>query len=146
MDNEHIRYDQDTYLAERMMLIELEKEASKKFDKAILTLSAGAFGLSITFIRQIAPNPLVESLAFLKYSWYSFCFSIVFTLLSFLLYQRAIKRQREILDMDQEGKLEARAQKNVVAFIANTFSLFAAFLFIIGIFLLAKFSMLNIIK
>ena len=45
---------QEDYHKERKVLIDGEWEAARSFDKAMLTLSAGALGLSITFIDKIA--------------------------------------------------------------------------------------------
>ena len=42
------------YLEERKSLINASLEEAKLFDKAILTLAAGVFGLSLAFMRQIA--------------------------------------------------------------------------------------------
>jgi hypothetical protein len=52
--NDDFKYE--VYLEERKSLVDAEREGSRSFDKAILTLAAGAFGLSLTFIRQIVPN------------------------------------------------------------------------------------------
>jgi len=53
--------DYQTYLEERKILIDSERETAQQFDKAILTLAAGALALSITFINQIAPEPKPNS-------------------------------------------------------------------------------------
>jgi len=46
------------YLDERKMLIYAERETAQQFDKAVLTLAAGALALSITFIKHIGLPPL----------------------------------------------------------------------------------------
>jgi hypothetical protein len=44
------------YLDERAKLIQLKAEETHKFDKSILSLSAGAFGFSLAFIKEIVPE------------------------------------------------------------------------------------------
>lgn len=46
-------FEYQVYLDERKALIDAEREGARLFDKAILTLTAGAFGLSLAFIKQI---------------------------------------------------------------------------------------------
>ena len=88
----------DVYREERNSLVDAEREGSRSFDKAVLTLSAGALGLSITFLRQIAPSPIPGTVVVLIFAWIAFGLSVLCTLSSFLTSQRAIGRQREILD------------------------------------------------
>lgn len=57
------------YLEERKILIDAERDTAQQFDKAILTLAAGALALSITFINQIAPQPIPNSICFLITAW-----------------------------------------------------------------------------
>jgi len=87
-----------TYLNERKSLIDSAQEQARNFDKYLLTLSAGTFGLSLVFINQIAPNPLSSSLPFLFVAWVAFSISIISTLVSFQCSVRAHARQIEILE------------------------------------------------
>jgi len=92
------------YLEERKLLIDAEREGSRSFDKTILTLSAGAFGISLTFIRQIVPNIETGTLFLLILGWTGFTISMLATLISFLTSQRACARQREILEENYFNK------------------------------------------
>jgi hypothetical protein len=49
--------EREAYLEERKTLVEAEGEASQSLDKALITLSAGAFGLSLLLISRIASEP-----------------------------------------------------------------------------------------
>ena len=82
----------ETYLKERNSLINAQIEQARHFDKYILTLASGTFGLSLLFIRQIAPHPNILTIPFLITAWVSFGISIVATLISFLLSQQAISK------------------------------------------------------
>lgn len=92
------------YLEERKLLVSAERETAQQFDKSILTLSAGALALSVTFIDKIAPHPKENSLFFLVSAWGLFCLSLLITLVSFLSSQAACRTQRDILDDDISGK------------------------------------------
>jgi hypothetical protein len=45
-------------------------EAHRDFDKAIMSLSAGALGVSIAFVHSIAPDPRLT--VFLRIAWVAF--------------------------------------------------------------------------
>ncbi|MDD5014531.1 MAG: hypothetical protein PHW73_05450 [Atribacterota bacterium] len=51
--NENLNYK--IYLEERKLLVDASRESAQSFDKTMLVLASGAFGLSLTFIRQIFP-------------------------------------------------------------------------------------------
>ncbi|MFQ5796168.1 MAG: hypothetical protein ACE5JP_14120 [Candidatus Bipolaricaulia bacterium] len=143
-DEREPRMERKTYLDERKLLIDAEREALRSFDKAILTLSAGALGLSITFIRQLAPEPQVETLRLLAIAWIAFGLSLLSTLFSFLTSQSALRRQREILDQDYENEKPNQNYKNWQAKITNILNLASILSFIVGLIFLAWFSIENL--
>ncbi len=49
--NNDLKYK--VYLEERKLLVDAVREGARSFDKTILALASGAFGLSLTFIRQM---------------------------------------------------------------------------------------------
>jgi len=136
------------YLDERKLLVDAEREQSRLFDRAILTLSAGAFGLSLTFIRQIVPNIKSGTMLFLIIAWASFCMSLLLTLISFLTSQYACRRQIEILGVEflndnNDTKKEANL-KNKEATCTKILNCFSLFFFIVGVISLAIFSIVNL--
>jgi hypothetical protein len=75
---------------EQTHYIELKKQVgnsllaqANQFDKAILTLAAGALAISLTFIKDIIPTPDALTIGLLTGSWCCFIGSICSTLLSF---------------------------------------------------------------
>ena len=98
------------YLEERKLLIDAEREGSRTFDKAILTLASGAFGFSIAFLKNIIPHPFSNTLWFLGASWASFALSLVVILFSFLSSQLACRIQIDVAYFDLV-KDEKRANK-----------------------------------
>jgi hypothetical protein len=132
------------YIRERQLLFNAKLQGSQSLDKAILTLSAGALGLSLTFMRQVAPHPQPTTLKLIILAWSCFGLSIVTTLISFLTSQKACNKQIEILEATflQHGDREKLTNKySRVTMILNWFSII---LFIAGVILFALFSAINI--
>ena len=134
--------NRETYLAERKLLIELECESARTFDKAMITLSAGALGLSITFIKQVAPMPLAGCLLYV--AWGGFILALLSTLSSFLFSQSAMRKQREILDEYQPGKQSLQNHRNLYAVITKYLNWLSIVFFIIGIVYFTWFSIKNL--
>ncbi len=133
--------DFQTYITERKSLVEAELEQSRLFDKAILTLAAGALGLSITFIRQIAPTPDPNTIWMLIFAWGAFSGSVLATLTSFLTSQFACRRQREILDAQQSDR--AAGSRNGFGIATTILNILSAILFVIGVVFMVVFSINN---
>jgi magnesium-transporting ATPase (P-type) len=135
-DNKQEEYQ--VYLEERKQLITAERDTAQQFDKAILTLAAGALGLSIAFINQIAPHPKPNSIYCLITAWISFCLSMLSTLISFLTSQAACRKQRDIIDKNNT--------KNKAASWTNWLNYFSIGFFIAGVIFLIIFSTINLPK
>ena len=136
------------YLDERKLLIHAEYEESRLFDKAILALTAGAFGLSLTFIRQIVPTVEFGTVWMLICAWTGFCISLLITLISFLTSQSACSKQREILEaeyFDNHGSQSEKTHpKNKPAIWTKRLNKISISAFIIGVIFLATFSISNL--
>ena len=71
--NKHSKLDKTTdtgyevYLEERKSLVTALLEQTRSFDKYVLTLAGGTFGLSFLFIKQIVPQPMHNILADVNY-------------------------------------------------------------------------------
>lgn len=84
--------------SERRSLIEGQLQNGLFLDRWLLTISAGVFGLSVAFIRDIVgPGPVVSK-RLLAISWACFAACIIMTLTSSLLAYPAYSRQMELLD------------------------------------------------
>jgi hypothetical protein len=70
------------------------QSSTDSYDQSLLTLSSGALGLSIGFIKDIVPLEHATWLRLLYFSWVSFGLCILITVISF---QLAIATQREHL-------------------------------------------------
>jgi hypothetical protein len=133
--------EREAYLEERKTLVEAEGEASQSLDKALITLSAGAFGLSLLFISQIAPYP--EALSWLYAAWGGFIFSLVAILSSFLTSQKAFRRALELLDDDYKNTGSGQ-ESNYWSKLTAGLTVASIMAFIIGVVALAIFATQNL--
>ena len=78
----------DARAGERKRLTDLHEKATDAFDKAVMTLSGGALGISIAFIHDVAHHPRYKGV--IAAAWGAFSLSLLLILLSFLTSERAI--------------------------------------------------------
>lgn len=135
------------YLEERKQLVNANLEESKLFDKSILTLAAGVFGLSLAFIKQITPEPDPSTIWILLFSWGTFSASILSTLISFLASQSAM--QNSLKDLDKWYKSnnnDAKDSKNTAAILTKVLNWTSMVSFIVGVIFLIRFTALNLLR
>jgi hypothetical protein len=111
-------------------------QESVLFDKSILTLAGGVFGLSLTFIKQI---PHTNCVLLLFISWILFVLSIVSTLFSMLTSQDATRAKVEYL----KG-LSKSYNGDRYALFTLWLNRLSAIFFISGAFLLSIFVFINL--
>jgi hypothetical protein len=70
--------------------------AIQEFDRSLLTLSAGALGVSLGFIKDVVPLKQAICLSLLFGSWYCFGISILLTLVSFIASQKAFRHMQAV--------------------------------------------------
>lgn len=84
--------------------------SSDSFDKSMLTLSSGALGVSLAFIKDIVPLGRANGISLLLISWVAFALCIVVTVFSFRFSIAALKKHRDFLDKSwSEQKLSEPA-------------------------------------
>lgn len=81
------------------------KSGSENFDKYLLTFSAGALGLSLSFFKDVVPLEKATHISALIYSWVFFIACILVTLISFRV---SIESQRVMFSCANEYYLEAK--------------------------------------
>lgn len=112
----------ELYLADRTRLATAKAEAAKSYDQTILTFSAGAVALSITFLEKLIQRPAVTWLLYL--AWILFGVAILATLYSLLASQRACtdeicdldERFRQLTGITREEEANPPAAESVVAY------------------------------
>ena len=77
-------------------LIKAQQTASRDFDKAIMTLSAGALGISLAFVHNVSLHP--KWIVGLAASWGFFALSLAFVVVSLLTSQAELDRYLARLD------------------------------------------------
>ena len=138
-----MRYE--VYLDERKLLVKAMLEQSKLFGTHILTLAAGALGLSLTFIKDLVPNnPKV--LFMLTIAWLGFWVSTCSTLSLFLVSQDACLRQIEIIGADLKDSNQDRknTRENKLAIWVRRLGIISITSFIIGVIFLIYFTIYNL--
>jgi hypothetical protein len=126
----------------RQELIESKNASQDELDKALLTLSAGAFGITFAFINDfITGTPVWISLLFA--SWISWGLTIGFCLVAFYLSVISFDRSLNKLSKDPESIYEESINNwidttirvlNIVSLVGFLFGLL-----IIGIFVYLNF-------
>jgi hypothetical protein len=84
------------YWDERKVLVDALREGARTFDKAILTITSGAFAVSVAFIRDIVPSPFPNTLWLLGWSWLLFALSLIVILFSFRASDKACRAQMDV--------------------------------------------------
>ena len=140
--------DLSTYETDRKAIGEALLDQSRSFDKYILTLSSGAFGLSFIFINEIVPNPDAATIGFLIAAWSLFALSILSTLGSFLFSQRACLRQLDLLYhwLVNKSSHSSQDQRNVYTETTWWLNLVSMATFVVGVVMLMTFGVLNIVS
>ena len=142
----------------RALLVQTWQKTQDDIDKAILSLSGGALGVSFVFLKDIVGPAGTHKSGFLFAAWIAWTISCALTLLSFLTSRRAFAKQIKILDDEiagivaqpspGSGRLRRAGRWCVSAaglnFCTSAFNSFAATLFVIGAILMIIFTAYNL--
>jgi hypothetical protein len=108
-DEQHLKL----YTDYRGRLEASRQSAFDQFDKAILTLSSAALGISIAFIKDAVPLSQARSKPLLVVSWIGFSAAVLSTVISFLLSQEAFTKQIQAAqDYFVDNNVDALQRKN----------------------------------
>lgn len=123
-------------------LVAGEEAQTTAFDKLITTLSAGALGLSITFIHDIAPTP--KETHWLALAWLGFGFALVLNLISYLIGHLGYRRQAKMLEEIANNERKDTDQQNILLAYAMGLNWLCVFYFILGIVGIGMFAWENL--
>ena len=125
-------------------LVDQESSESTSFDKAILTISAGAIALTLTYVQNVAQHPLPETRYMLELSLLFLIGSMLATVLSFRTSILAIRKQRDII-YDYYSKPTSDAPKeSIQTRITNLLNWLSMALLVLGVSYLALFCTANL--
>ena len=144
--SEEPQYDYDTFIKHREFLIQRGASLSESFGKHVMTLGAGTLGLSIAFLKDIAPNPAANTLPLLYISWISLILCVSSTLLSYISSRASFNREVEKWDSYFASNCAGQAYEttNKYAAITKYLNYTSCLTFLNGVALLCVFAVLNV--
>lgn len=127
----------------RKFLLAADQKAQEDFDKTVLSLSGGALGISLVFLKDIVgPTPVLWP-SLLASAWSCWGLSTLATLVSYHLSHRGLVRKIEDLDASISGAPRDAARPNRAEWLTARLSLAGATAFAVGVILIAVFAFLN---
>jgi hypothetical protein len=135
----------DLYAAHAKQAWEDIQSSTDSFDKNLLTLSSGALGLSLAFIKDIVPFNHAVWPRTLYASWISFALCIVLTVFSFRLSIAAQNKHLEYLAKYYlERQQEYFNKMSVYSRVLSTFTWLASGFFLVGLVCTLLFCLKNV--
>lgn len=145
--NSHADHEQNRrlYESESLKFQDGAYAASQEFDRAILTLSAGALGLSLAFIKDIVPLNKAIHLLLLFGSWVFFVASILLMLVSFVASQKAFRHSKKVAhEYYIKQNDEILDQRNVPALVTRYLTYASGVCFFVALIMTLAFTMVNV--
>jgi hypothetical protein len=125
------------------------QSSTDSFDQSLLTLSSGALGVSLAFIKDIVPLKEAVWIGLLFASWIAFALCIVTTVASFLLSVKANKQQLGYIDeyylRHNDDALDKHKTSGYVAWL-ELCTWVAIILFVAGLFCTIIFACENVAR
>lgn len=125
----------------RQWLVAAEQKSQDEFDKAVLSLSGGALGISFAFLKDIVgTQPLIQP-AFLLVAWTTWGLSILAVLASYYLSHLALRRT--IAQVDDQSIYRTKPGGMFALFTA-ILNAAGAMLFVVGVCCITYFAGVNL--
>ena len=134
---------QDPLKDYRAFLMNAAQKESAAYDQAVMTLSGGALGISITFIHDIAPAPKAGTIWLLGIAWCFLALSIAAILISKLTSQWALQKAIRQVDDGTIGQQRPGAR---FAVWTRSLNVTAGMAFLLGVIFLAWFTVTNVVS
>ena len=136
--------DYDRFLAHRSLLIDVQKHNLATFDKAILTLSSSALGISIVFLDKLGGVNTAQFKLVIVSAWASYLIAVLCNLASYRFGWREAYKQMKLLDerlSTHEEYAMPNPKKHSLTSVLNEASFWS---FALGTVFLCLFAYLNI--
>jgi hypothetical protein len=127
--------------AYRDSLLSLKEKMEAQYDKAVLTLSGGAIGISITFTKELIGKDHLNAPNWLVTAWLCWSASLAAILWSF--YTSAKAMETAILQTDQHALYRER-RGGIFDWLTRYLNAIAGALFIFGLVSITVFVRLNL--
>jgi len=131
------------YFEEKRLHEASRQSQTDAFDSAILTLSSGAFGISIAFLTLLKTTVVKGTTIYLISSWVLFALAIVSTLVSFKLAEKAHDKQIDELTKLYE-RPDYRVKANATSTATGWINYLSLVLFVVGLGLFSVFVISNL--
>lgn len=119
------------------------KVSHEQYDKALLTLSGGGLAISITLVKELFPSDKLIVSWLLMMAWALFCASIILTVISFLVSQKALNVQLENFDKYTAGDESYLNKNNPYSTATVWFNRVSGTFFILAVIAVTTFSAIN---
>ena len=124
----------------RRHLILAEQKAQEDFDKALLTLSGGALGVSFAFVTNVVGSPPYEYFQILLGGWASFVFSLVVVVLSYYFSRQALR----MAIREADSQTASQRPGGIFTFWTEAANVTGALSFFLGLILVGTFAVINV--
>ncbi len=124
----------------RDSLISTEQKSTEQYDKAVLTLSGGALGVSFAFVRDLVGPDAVVCPGLLLVGWTCWALSCCSVLFSFYFSHQALRRAIRQLD---SGKIHSQAPGGWLDRATGVLNLLGGVLFVVGVVFAGTFGYYN---
>lgn len=129
------------YLVEyRKFLVTAEQKAQEDFDKAVLTLSGGALGISFTFLKEVVGSGPVAYPGLLLCAWACWAASILCVLFSYHLSHLSLRLAISQVD---DGTIYKQKAGGKFATWTARLNIAGAALFVVGVLSITSFAGTN---
>lgn len=129
--------------AYRDHLVEAQQKAQDDYDKTLVLLAGGAFGLSLALVEKMLPGRPYHKPEFLLLAWVSWGASLACTLASFLVSHHALRR---CIDQHDLGKLPGETPGGLLSHLTTVLNIVAGVLFVLGLAMMSMFVFSNLGK
>ena len=125
----------------REELVQADRDASKNFDRLLLTLSSGGLAVSVSFIRQVVPHPSKITVIWLEWGWFSLVVTLIAALLSAITSQLALRRAMKQTDA---GVIRKELPGAEWTMLTKILSYLGALACVVGVSCIVRFAILNL--
>lgn len=133
MDNDMANY--------RALLIDTLRALNEAYDKILVTLSGGALGLSIVFLKDVISDDMIVGSQFLIGAWFGFILSLSAVLGRILF---GIEAYRRAIRQVDDGTIRNGRVGGVPSKISRGCHIASAVFLLLGLFFIAMFSYMNV--
>ena len=106
-ENELRQKNIDQFFEHRKVLLSSQQSLADLFDKLLVSMASGTLGLSVTFLRFVAPNPVPGTSGWIFACWILSALSLLLALLSLNFAQEAIEIQLDNLESQLEAFVDS---------------------------------------